>query len=195
MYTKTKNNEGWVEVICGSMFSGKTEELIRRVKRAKIANQTTSIFKPKMEIRYHTKKIVSHNDNQLDSTPVDDPNAIIKLAENIQVIGIDEAQFFDTQLISVCNTLANQGKRIIVAGLDMDFLGTPFGVIPQLMAMAEFVTKVHAICVQCGSDAQYSYKLSATGNQVELGEKDLYEPRCRRCFNIGMAKQQVDTHK
>lgn len=190
MYTKPKNSTGWIEIICGSMFSGKTEELIRRIKRAKIANQKVHIFKPEMEVRYHKEKIVSHNDNRIDSTPINDPKEILKLVNQVDVVGIDEAQFFNLDLAKVCNQLANENKRVIIAGLDMDFLGNPFGVMPELMAMAELVTKVHAICVQCGTEAQYSYRFSNTGNQVELGEKDLYEPRCRSCFNQGMKKQQ-----
>ena len=185
MYTKPKNSTGWIEVICGSMFSGKTEELIRRIKRARIANQSTHIFKPKMEVRYHKKKIVSHDDNEIDSSPISQAEDILKLVNDVDVIGIDEAQFFDPGLIEVCNQLANENKRIIIAGLDMDFTGNPFGVIPKLMAMAELVTKVHAICIKCGSEAQFSYRFSNTGEQVKLGEKDLYEPRCRSCFNKG----------
>ena len=186
MYTKPNNNTGWIEVICGSMFSGKTEELIRRIKRAKIANQKVHIFKPEMEVRYHKEKIVSHDDNKIDSTPISNPNKILHLVDQVDVVGIDEAQFFNLDLASVCNQLANENKRVIIAGLDMDFLGNPFGIMPKLMAMAELVTKVHAICVQCGSEAQFSYRFSNTGEQVKLGEKDLYEPRCRYCFNQGM---------
>ena len=185
MYTKPKNSTGWIEVICGSMFSGKTEELIRRIKRARIANQNVHIFKPEMEVRYHKEKIVSHDDSEIDSTPISDTKDILKLVGDVDVVCIDEAQFFDPGLIEVCNQLANDNKRIIIAGLDMDFLGKPFGVMPNLMAMAELVTKVHAICVRCGSEAQYSYRFSNAGEQVELGEKDLYEPRCRSCFNQG----------
>ena len=195
MYTKPKNSMGWIEIICGSMFSGKTEELIRRIKRAKIANQTVHIFKPKMEIRYHKEKIVSHDDNQIDSTPISDPKEILNWADKVDVIGIDEAQFFSPNLAEVCNQLANNNKRIIIAGLDMDFLGNPFGIMPNLMAMAELVTKVHAICMKCGSEAQFSYRFSNSGGQVKLGEKDLYEPRCRTCFNQGMEKQQSDINK
>lgn len=185
MYTKLKNSTGWIEVICGSMFSGKTEELIRRIKRARIANQNVHIFKPEMETRYHKEKIVSHDDHEIDSSPISNTKDILKLVGDVDVVGIDEAQFFDPGLIEVCNQLANDNKRIIIAGLDMDFLGKPFGVMPNLMAMAELVTKVHAICARCGSEAQYSYRFSNAGEQVELGEKDLYEPRCRSCFNQG----------
>ena len=186
MYTKPKNNTGWIEVICGSMFSGKTEELIRRIKRAKIAHQKVHIFKPEMEVRYDKEKIVSHDDNKIDSTPISDPKKILNLVDQVDVVGIDEAQFFTLDLATVCNQLANENKRVIIAGLDMDFLGNPFGVMPELMAMAELITKVHAICVQCGCEAQFSYRFSNSGEQVKLGEKDLYEPRCRSCFNQGM---------
>lgn len=188
MYTKAKNNNGWIEVVCGSMFSGKTEELIRRIKRAKIAHQNVCIFKPQMETRYHQEKIVSHDGNHLDSLPIDKSEDILNYTDTFEVIGIDEAQFFDSKLIDVCNTLANQNKRVIVAGLDMDFKGQPFGVMPQLIAIAELVTKVHAICVQCGSEAQFSFKFYNKNEQVELGQKELYEPRCRKCFNEGMGK-------
>ncbi|PCJ62797.1 MAG: thymidine kinase [Bacteroidetes bacterium] len=190
MFIEPKNNKGWIEVVCGSMFSGKTEELIRRVKRAKIAKLQVRIFKPKMETRYDKVKVVSHDDNYVDSFPVDSSDEILNWVDGIEVIGIDEAQFFDEGLPAICNQLANMDKRVVIAGLDMDFKGAPFGVMPQLMAMAEYVTKVHAICMQCGSVAQYSYRFSKTGGQVQLGEKDLYEPRCRACYLIGMAKQK-----
>lgn len=190
MFIEPKNSKGWVEVICGSMFSGKTEELIRRIKRAQIAQQKVRLFKPKMETRYDQVKVVSHDDNFVDSFPVDKSTEILKWSDGMEVVGIDEAQFFDNDLPDVCNTLANSGKRVILAGLDMDYLGIPFGSMPQLMSIAEYVTKVHAICMQCGSVAQYSYRYSKDGNQVQLGEKDLYEPRCRACFIKGMAEQQ-----
>lgn len=176
---------GWIEVICGSMFSGKTEELIRRLNRAKIAKQKTQIFKPALDQRYHHENIVSHNDNYIPSTPVEHASKILELAGDCEVVGIDEAQFFDQELADVVNTLANSGKRVIVAGLDMDYLGKPFGSMPELMAMAEFVTKVHAICMVCGEVASHSYRLTPSKEQVLLGETDSYEARCRRCFNLG----------
>ena len=195
MFVEPKNSKGWIEVICGSMFSGKTEELIRRVKRAKIARQQVRIFKPKMETRYDKVKVVSHDDNYIDSFPVDTASEILNWIEGVDVVGIDEAQFFDYGLPDVCNELANRNKRVVIAGLDMDYLAKPFGVMPELMAMAEYVTKVHAICMQCGSIAQYSYRFSKNGGQVQLGEKDQYEPRCRKCFVTGMAEQAADIRK
>ncbi|TDE11991.1 thymidine kinase [Dyadobacter psychrotolerans] len=176
---------GWVEVICGSMFSGKTEELIRRLNRAKIARQKIQIFKPALDQRYHVENIVSHNDNYIRSTPVSSSAQILELAEDCEVVGIDEVQFFDENIVGVVDGLANSGKRVIVAGLDMDYLGKPFGCMPQLMAIAEFVTKVHAICMVCGEVASHSYRLSESNERVLLGETDLYEARCRRCFNLG----------
>jgi thymidine kinase len=176
---------GWLEVICGSMFSGKTEELIRRLNRAKIAKQKTQIFKPALDQRYHHENIVSHNDNYIHSTPVDHSSKILELAGDCEVVGIDEAQFFDENIVEVINTLANSGKRVIVAGLDMDYLGKPFACMPNLMAMAEFVTKVHAICMVCGEVASHSYRLAASKERVLVGETDSYEARCRRCFNLG----------
>ncbi len=173
---------GWIEVICGSMFSGKTEELIRRLKRSLLANQEVEIFKPQMDTRYHENNVVSHDENSIRSTPVPFANEILLLAGNSQVVGIDEAQFFDDDLIEVCSKLSNAGKRVIVAGLDMDFEGKPFGPMPGLMAIAEFVTKVHAICMKCGNVASYSYRLSDQKDQVVLGEQDRYEARCRNCF-------------
>lgn len=176
---------GWIEVICGSMFSGKTEELIRRLNRAKIARQRIQIFKPALDKRYHDENIVSHNDNSIRSIPVQLSSKITDLAENCEVVGLDEAQFFDEGIVAVCDNLANSGKRVIVAGLDMDYMGKPFGCMPQLMAIAEFVTKVHAICMVCGEVASHSYRLSPSNERVLLGETDLYEARCRRCFNLG----------
>jgi thymidine kinase len=176
---------GWIEVICGSMFSGKTEELIRRLNRAKIARQRIQIFKPALDKRYHEENIVSHNDNSIRSIPVQFSVEITNLAENYEVIGLDEAQFFDEGIVAVCDNLANFGKRVIVAGLDMDYMGKPFGCMPQLMAIAEYVTKVHAICMVCGEVASHSYRLSPSNERVLLGETDLYEARCRRCFNLG----------
>ncbi|MCF0061552.1 thymidine kinase [Dyadobacter chenwenxiniae] len=176
---------GWIEVICGSMFSGKTEELIRRLNRAKIARQRIQIFKPALDKRYHDENIVSHNDNSIRSIPVQTSIEIIDLAEDCEVVGLDEAQFFDGKIVEVCTLLADSGKRVIVAGLDMDYMGKPFGSMPQLMAIAEFVTKVHAICMVCGEVASHSYRLSSSNERVLLGETDLYEARCRRCFNLG----------
>jgi thymidine kinase len=176
---------GWIEIICGSMFSGKTEELIRRLNRAKIARLKTQIFKPSFDNRYAVTDIVSHNENVIQSTPVDDAKEILALIEDCDVVGIDEAQFFGQDILLVCNELADSGKRVIVAGLDMDYEGKPFGFMPQLMSMAEYVTKVHAVCMVCGGEASYSYRLSKDKEQVLLGESDKYEARCRRCNNLG----------
>ncbi|HDT12622.1 MAG TPA: thymidine kinase [Candidatus Marinimicrobia bacterium] len=175
--------EGWIEVITGSMFSGKTEELIRRLKRAKFARQKVEIFKPKIEVRYSDKEVVSHDENTILSTPVDSSANIMLLANNVDVVGIDEAQFFDDGLVEVCNSLANSGIRIIVAGLDMDYRGRPFGPIPKLLSTAEYVTKVHAICVRCGKLAQYTHRTVGDEKLILLGETDVYEPLCRACFN------------
>jgi thymidine kinase len=176
---------GWIEIITGCMFSGKTEELIRRLKRAQLAKQQVAIFKPVVDTRYHLENIVSHDHNSIPSIPVSNPKEIVLLAVDCEVVGIDEAQFFNESLVEVASFLANQGKRVIVAGLDMDFEGEPFGPIPRLMAVSEFVTKVHAICMQCGSVASYSYRLSTNKETVLLGEKDFYEARCRKCFTEG----------
>ena len=173
---------GFIEVICGSMFSGKTEELIRRLKRVKIANLSVEIFKPKIDRRYHEMNIISHDENAIVSTPIDNSQTILLLAQNVDVIGIDEAQFFDEQLPDVCDQLALGGVRVIVAGLDMDYSGKPFGQMPNLLAKADYITKLHAICVKCGNMASYSYRKSSESNQLVLGEKDLYEPRCRKCY-------------
>jgi thymidine kinase len=173
---------GWIEVICGSMFSGKTEELIRRLKRAKIANLKVEIFKPAIDTRYHEHQIVSHNENTIQSTPVEASTSILLMAGEADVIGIDEAQFFDDQLPDVCERLALSGIRVIVAGLDMDYMAKPFGQIPNLLAKAEYITKLHAICVKCGNIANYSYRKKAVSGQILLGEKEEYEPRCRHCF-------------
>jgi thymidine kinase len=177
------SSKGWIEVICGSMFSGKTEELIRRLKRAKIANQKVEIFKPKLDIRYDEINVVSHDKNYIPSTPVENAANILLYANDVKVVGIDEAQFFDEELINVCTVLANKGVRVIVAGLDMDYKGIPFGPMPELLSIAEFVTKVHAICVQCGDIATYSYRFADNTQTILLGEKESYEPRCRSCFN------------
>jgi thymidine kinase len=177
----TGERRGWIEVICGSMFSGKTEELIRRLKRAKIANLKIEIYKPAADTRYDVSKIVSHDANAIASTQVANSAEIIALAEHAQVVGIDEAQFFDEGIIAVCETLVMQGKRVIVAGLDMDYLGKPFGPMPALLSVADFITKLHAICVQCGHLANVSYRTSDEEGTVVLGEKNNYEPRCRVC--------------
>ena len=174
---------GWIEVICGSMFSGKTEELIRRLKRVKIANLKVEIFKPAIDTRYDETKIVSHDTNAIHSTPVEHSQSILLLAQDVDVVGIDEAQFFDAEIASVCEELALRGIRVIVAGLDMDYLGKPFGQMPNLLSVADYITKLHAICVKCGNIANISYRKTAEEGQVLLGEKELYEPRCRYCNN------------
>lgn len=174
---------GWIEVICGSMFSGKTEELIRRLKRVKIANLKVEIFKPAIDTRYDAVQIVSHDTNAIASTPVESSQAILLLANDVDVVGIDEAQFFDAEIAYVCEQLALRGTRVIVAGLDMDYLGKPFGQMPNLLAIADYITKLHAICVQCGNIANISYRKTASEGQILLGEKDVYEPRCRVCYH------------
>jgi thymidine kinase len=186
---RKSNKSGWIEVICGSMFSGKTEELIRRLNRAKLAKQKLEIFKPALDTRYHESDVVSHDENAIRSTPVQFANDILLLAGTSDVIGIDEAQFFDKDLPNVCNQLAKQGKRVIIAGLDMDFEGNPFGPMPDLLSIAEFVTKVHAICMQCGALASYSYRLTTEKEKVMLGEKTEYEARCRSCFVEGVSDE------
>ena len=173
---------GTIEVVVGSMFSGKTEELIRRLKRAKIAKQKVEIYKPAVDIRYSESEVVSHDENSIRSTPVENSANILLLLGDVDVIGIDEAQFFDKGLVDVVTQLANMGIRVIIAGLDMDFKGVPFGPIPGLMAVADYVTKVHAICVRCGNVAQFSHRLSEKEQVVLLGEKDIYEPLCRSCY-------------
>lgn len=181
-------SSGWIEVIAGSMFSGKTEELIRRLKRAKIAKQEIEIFKPKVDTRYSEEDVVSHDSNSIHSTPVEKAEDILLCGNRFEVVGIDEAQFFGDSLIGVCTQLANNGVRVVVAGLDMDFAGNPFGPIPKLFAVAEYVTKVHAICMRCGSLAHYSHRLSDNNELVVLGEKDKYEPLCRACYNKSTSK-------
>ncbi len=176
---------GWIEVICGSMFSGKTEELIRRLKRAKIANLKVEIFKPAIDIRYDEVAVVSHDANSIQSTPIDNSQTILLMANDVDIVGIDEAQFFDDEIMNVCETLALKGIRVIVAGLDMDFKGRPFGQMPKLLAIADFITKLHAICVCCGNLANISYRKTAEEGQVLLGETDIYEPRCRKCYSEG----------
>lgn len=183
MFLEGANRAGWIEVICGSMFSGKTEELIRRLKRAQFAKQTVEIFKPRIDTRYSEEDVVSHDANSIRSTPVDNSGNILLLTGDVDVVGIDEAQFFDANIVAVCKQLADNGIRVIVAGLDMDYTGKPFGPMPSLMATAEYVTKVHAICVKCGNIAQHSHRLTANDHLVMLGEKDTYEPLCRHCFN------------
>jgi len=185
MYIEPNNSgerRGSIEVICGCMFSGKTEELIRRLRRVKIANQTLQIFKPVTDKRYHELDIVSHDEKAIGSTPVSQARDIFSYSEHCDVIGIDEAQFFDDELSTVCDQLALKGRRIIVAGLDMDYLGNPFGPMPGLLAKADFITKLHAICPVCGYIANYSFRKTMDKGQVLLGEKEVYEPRCRKCF-------------
>jgi thymidine kinase len=179
---------GWIEVICGSMFSGKTEELIRRLKRAKFANLKVEIFKPRIDTRYHEAHVVSHDDNYIPSTPVESSHNILLLASDVKVVGIDEAQFFDDYLPEVCNELANRGTRVIIAGLDMDFQGKPFGPMPHLMAIAEYVTKVHAVCMHTGKMASYSFRKNNDADTIKLGEKDIYEPLSRSAYIKAMKK-------
>ena len=173
---------GWIEVICGSMFSGKTEELIRRLRRVEMAGQNVEIFKPKLDTRYAEEEVVSHNQNKIRSTPVESPNEILLLGSTCVVVGIDEAQFFDDEIVAVCNDLANSGIRVIVAGLDMDFKGNPFGPMPALMATAEYVTKVHAVCTRTGNLAHYSFRKSDDKRLVMLGETEEYEPLSRAAY-------------
>lgn len=183
MFLESTNKAGWIEVICGSMFSGKTEELIRRLRRAQFARQQVEIFKPRIDVRYSEEDVVSHDSHAIRSSPVDNSGNILLLTGEVDVVGIDEAQFFDANIVDVCKKLANSGVRVIVAGLDMDFQGNPFGAMPQLMAIAEYVTKVHAICVRCGNLAHHSHRLTANEKLVMLGEQETYEPICRHCFN------------
>lgn len=193
--TRRPEQAGWIEVICGCMFSGKTEELIRRLNRAIIAKQKVEIFKPVVDKRYHHQHIVSHNETAIRSTPVHFASDILLLAGDCQVVGIDEAQFFDDAIVDICNTLANKGKRVIIAGLDMDYEGKPFGPMPNLLAVAEFVTKVHAICAQTGQLASYSFRLSENNEQVMLGERDLYEARSRGAFLEGMKAKKNEPNE
>lgn len=187
--------EGWIEVICGSMFSGKTEELLRRLNRARIAGQSIEIFKPSVDIRYDEEDIVSHDRKAIRSTPVGASQNILLLTGGVQVVGIDEAQFFDDQLPNVCNELANQGVRVIVAGLDMDFRGNPFGPMPHLMAVAEYVTKVHAICVRTGNLAHFSHRISGGSKTIELGELDRYEPLSRAAYVKALDEEEKKKEK
>jgi len=188
-----KEQFGWIEVICGSMFSGKTEELIRRLKRAKFARQKVEIFKPAIDKRYHDELVISHDSNEIRSTPVPSASTIRLLADGCDVVGIDEAQFFDDEIVTVCNDLANQGVRVIVAGLDMDFKGNPFGPMPNLMATAEYVTKVHAVCTRTGNLAQFSYRKATSNDLVFLGENEEYEPLSRGAYYKAMLKERIKT--
>ena len=183
MFLESAKKAGSIEVICGSMFSGKTEELIRRLKRAKFAKQNVKIFKPCIDVRYSEDEVVSHDSHSIDSTPISSPEMMLDIADDVQVVGIDEAQFFDNTIIEVVQALANRGVRVIIAGLDTDFLGKPFGPMPALMAVAEDIQKGHAICVRCGSPANHSHRLSKSDELVVLGETDIYEPLCRHCYN------------
>lgn len=184
MFLENHNKRGWIEVICGSMFSGKTEELIRRLKRARIANQRVEIFKPKIDSRYHEENVISHDRSAITSMAVESSSSILLYATDVDVVGIDEAQFFDAELPNVCNQLADSGIRVVIAGLDMDFKGNPFGPMPQLLACAEYVTKVHAICVNCGNLAHNSHRKVISEALVVLGETESYEPLCRECYNM-----------
>jgi thymidine kinase len=186
-----RRHMGWIEIVCGSMFSGKTEELIRRLNRAKIARQKVEIFKPSIDKRYHEEDVVSHNASAIRSTPLHSSEEMLLFTGNCDVVGIDEAQFFDEAITDVCVKLADQGKRVIVAGLDMDFQGRPFGPLPQLMAVAEYITKLHAVCMVCGNIASYSYRLVPSKDKVLLGETESYEARCRRCFKLGPAARPL----
>lgn len=190
MFFEYAKKAGSIEVICGSMFSGKTEELIRRLKRAKFANQKVEIYKPCIDVRYSDDQVVSHDAHSIHSTPIDSPASMLLLSSDVEVVGIDEAQFFDDTLVEVVQTLADRGVRVIIAGLDTDFLGKPFGPMPALMAVAEDVQKVHAICMKCGSPANHSHRLLSSDQLVVLGEKDIYEPLCRHCYNEAIAKEK-----
>ena len=195
MFIEPENNKGWIEVICGSMFSGKTEELIRRIRRAQIADQRTILFKPQVDQRYHQDNIVSHDQRILEAIPLSSENELLQQVTDHQVVGIDEAQFFGENLPNVVHQLANRGVRVIVAGLDLDYKAEPFGPMPYLIAKAEFVTKVHAICHCCGSLAQFTYRISRKGDQLELGETDKYEARCRPCYIRGMEGSNPEGHR
>ena len=186
---------GRIEVICGSMFSGKTEEWIRRMKRAKFAKQNVEIFKPSIDVRYSDVDVVSHDSNTIASTPIESSGSILLLSSDKDVVGIDEAQFLDDGLVEVCNRLANQGVRVIIAGLDMDYKGVPFGPIPALCAIADEVTKVHAICVKCGHLAYVSHRLSKSDKRVLLGEQDKYEPLCRKCYQKALEEEAKEAEE
>ena len=189
MFSENHKKSGCIEVVCGSMFSGKTEELIRRLRRAQFANQKIAIFKPSIDKRYSDVEVVSHDFHKITSRPVKEAAQMLDIEPDVQVVGIDEAQFFGEELVDVCQTLANRGVRVIAAGLDTDFMGVPFGPIPKLMAVAEDVQKVHAICVKCGTLANHSHRLSKSKDLVLLGEKDVYEPLCRECFNKALEEE------
>ncbi|MBE6234865.1 MAG: thymidine kinase [Bacteroidales bacterium] len=188
MFLENAKKAGSIEVICGSMFSGKTEELIRRMKRAQFAKLNIKIFKPCIDVRYSEDEVVSHDCHSIPSTPIDSAAKMLDISDSVDVIGIDEAQFFDESIVDVVQALANKGIRVIIAGLDTDFMGKPFGPMPALMAVAEDIQKVHAICVKCGSPANHSHRLSKSDQLVVLGEKDIYEPLCRHCYNEAMKK-------
>ena len=190
MFLESAKKAGSIEVICGSMFSGKTEELIRRMKRAQFAKQKVEIYKPCIDVRYSEDKVVSHDSHSIPSTPIDSPAKMLELSSDVEVVGVDEAQFFDSSIVEVVQTLANKGIRVIIAGLDTDFLGKPFGPMPALMAVAEDIQKVHAICVRCGSPANHSHRLSKSEELVLLGEKDEYEPLCRHCYNAAVEAEK-----
>lgn len=190
MFLENTIKRGSVEVICGSMFSGKTEELIRRLKRAQFANQKIAIFKPSIDVRYSDADVVSHDLHSIESTPICSAVKMLEVGDDIQVVGVDEAQFFDDSIVETVQILADRGVRVIVAGLDTDYLGNPFGPMPALMAVAEDVQKVHAICVRCGNLANHSHRLSSSTRLVELGEKDIYEPLCRQCYNAARSEER-----
>ena len=192
MFSENNNRGGCIEVVCGSMFSGKTEELIRRLRRAQFANLKIAIFKPEIDNRYSDVEVVSHDFHKITSTPIKDAAAMLDIDDDVRVVGVDEAQFFGDNLVEVAQELADRGVRVIVAGLDTDFLGKPFGPMPRLMAVAEEVRKVHAICVRCGNLANHSHRLSRNRDLVVLGEKDVYEPLCRRCYNAAMAEDAAN---
>ena len=190
MFLEIAKKAGSIEVICGSMFSGKTEELIRRMKRAQFAKQKVEIYKPCIDVRYSEDEVVSHDAHSIPSIPIDSPAKMLELSNDVEVIGIDEAQFFDNSIVEVVQTLANRGVRVIIAGLDTDFMGKPFGPMPALMAVAEDIQKVHAICVKCGSPANHSHRLSKSNELVVLGETDIYEPLCRHCYNAAIKEEK-----
>lgn len=192
MFLEKVKKAGSIEVICGSMFSGKTEELIRRLKRAQFAKQTVEIYKPCIDVRYSDDEVVSHDSHSIPSTPIDSPASMLLLSSDVEVVGIDEAQFFDDTIVEVVQTLADRGVRVIIVGLDTDFMGKPFGPMPALMAVAEDIQKVHAICVRCGSPANHSHRLSSSDKLVVLGEKDIYEPLCRHCFNAAIVAEKAN---
>lgn len=190
MFLESAKKAGSIEVICGSMFSGKTEELIRRMKRAQFAKQKVEIYKPCIDVRYSEDEVVSHDSHSISSTPIESPASMLLLSSEVEVVGIDEAQFFDDTIVEVVQALANRGVRVIIAGLDTDFMGKPFGPMPALMAVAEDIQKVHAICVRCGSPANHSHRLSSSDQLVVLGEKDIYEPLCRHCYNAAIEAER-----